>query len=571
MEELILLDGEVFRRMVFSGYSSLEQQREAINQLNVFPVPDGDTGTNLVLTLEGVIQRLRTVSSRSLSQVAEIVARESLLSARGNSGVILSEMLRGWSRGLAGKEWANTKELARAFRYGIVYAYRAVAKPVEGTILSVAREIACNTKEAIRRGMDFPALLEAAIQVGEQALARTPDQLPILKRSGVVDAGAKGLLTFLQGCQEGLLNGGLMMISPKPESSMKRTTAHPQPESKLRYKYCAEVLVVRPGVKTAGLGRPGPGRGLPKDLRKHLEKSGDSLVLVEDKDLLKIHIHTNHPGKVLETALRYGELMQVKVDHMGRQHQQLLEQWEGGREEQGREEGERPTLAPERPAGTDKVTALVAVASGPGIASVFRSLGVDVVVPVGAFANVGVGELLQAINKVAAREVIVFPNDANNLLAAQEAARLAEEKKVEIVPTTNVAQCLSALVAYAPEREARENSARMHTYQNAAYGEITRAAKDAQLGGWQIAKGDFLGLGNEKILAVGEELAATTLELLRQLILPRHEALTVFYGQGIEEGDCIPVVEWVRQTFPQVEVELVAGGQEAYPFLFCLE
>lgn len=548
--------------MVFSAYSCLEQQREAINQLNVFPVPDGDTGTNLVLTLEGVIQRLKTVSSRSLSQVAEIVARESLLGARGNSGVILSEMLRGWARGLAGKEWANTRELARAFRYGIVYAYRAVTKPVEGTILSVAREIARGTKEAIRRGIDFPSLLETAIQVGEGALARTPEQLPILKRAGVVDAGAKGLLTFLQGCREGLLNGGIIAIAPKPEKQMAPTPSWSEADTRLRYKYCTEVLVSR---ESTGFRRSRP--SLSKDWRKKLEKAGDSLVLIEDKDLLKIHIHTNHPGRILEAALQCGDLIQVKVDHMGRQHQQLLERWEGDR------------LAPAEPAvlavpelvHPKKTTALVAVAPGPGIAKVFQSLGVDVTVPVGAFANAGVGELLRAINKVAAKEVVVFPNDANNLLAAREAAQLAEEKEVEIMPTVNVAQCLSALVAYAPDRSASENCARMQVYQNATYGEITRAAKDANLGGWQIHKGDFLGLGSEKILAVGQELATTAKELLRQLILPQHETLTVFLGQEAGEGDRAWLEDWVQQAFPHIEVELIDGGQEAYPFLFCLE
>lgn len=555
-----LLTGPDFRRMIQGAASRVEVEKETINALNVFPVPDGDTGTNMSLTLSAAVAGLSQQETHSLGHLASSVALGSLMGARGNSGVILAQVLRGFAQGLTGKESATHDEVAKAFQYGILFAYSAVSAPVEGTILSVLRGIAKGARDAVRTRADMRGVLEVGIQAGERALAKTPDQLPILKECGVVDAGGYGLLVFLKGCLRGLVTEQPESLDevpvapppPPPLLQVEPKLAGPrQPEvQQLRFHYCTELII--------------KGDHLPdRSLEGALNLLGDSLVLVQDKGLAKVHVHTNHPGRVLEHCLQLGSLHMIKIDNMMDQHSEKV---------LGETQKGTPDLSEvQHLEAAERGLALVSVAAGEGISRLFRSLGVAEVVTGGQTMNPSVYDLLQAVNRVPARRVMVLPNNGNIIPAAAQLPELTD-KEVTIVPTRTIQEGLAAALAFNPALPPEENSLEMKVRaQKVKSGEVTFAVRSATYKGEHLAEGALLGISGKEILTSGEDLDNVVVNLIKAMLEEGDEILSLFYGKDVSAEEAETLARRLENEFPELEVELQEGGQPLHYYLIAIE
>ncbi|WP_238134150.1 DAK2 domain-containing protein [Calderihabitans maritimus] len=529
------ITGLQLKNMLRMAAYYLQQNEKAINELNVFPVPDGDTGTNMTMTASGAISPLEELPDDvPLGKVAVLASEAALMSARGNSGVILSQFLRGLARSLGNKDTVSCSEMAKAFQYGLVYAYQAVSSPVEGTILTVAREIARGTRKTTRESNSLVEVLTKAVEVGERALALTPTQLPALREAGVVDAGGQGLLVFLEGCLAGL-KGEVLEKLPAGRGT---TPVVPQAfkdisTSSLEFTYCTEALLkyrTKPDLQ---------------ELKSQLETLGDSLLLVEGKDLIKFHLHTNHPGKALEILLQYGTLYDIKIDNMSEQHRQTVQ--------------------------VSVPMAVVAVSPGEGLDEAFKNLGVTEVVAGGDTMNPSVQQLLEAIENTRAEQVLVLPNNSNIRLAAEQAAAVSD-RKVKVLPCVDVMQGLAAMFSYDPKNSLEENYENMLVrIQAIQSGRVTFAARESTWQGRSLKQGSVLGFSRGELLAVAEDVATATLELVRQLVGEDYELLTMFYGRKVTRSEAEKVADALRETFPDIEVELLPGGQPHDYFLLMLE
>lgn len=583
------LNGIILYTMFKEGQAYLEERRAEIDALNVYPVPDGDTGTNMLLTLRSALKEIESLEVFSLTRVAQAAANGSLMGARGNSGVILSQLLRGMAQAVENKEEINSSQMAEAFMNGVKTAYRAVMKPVEGTMLTVARETARAAAETARKERDVLRVLEVALQAGEKSLQHTPELLPVLKRAGVVDAGGKGLLVILEGAIAALQRygeevgaGKTVQVLPSvgvpaevlPVFSDALPEVSPQvhyPEEELAYGYCTEMIV--------------RGNYLPvEEIRGKLEKLGDSLLVVGCNGVARVHIHTDHPGQVLEIAQNYGSLHQIKIDNMREQHRQLLELQEAG-EEGGIEEAEKieeltkPKETAE-PAETVSLFAevlpevnvgVVAVAAGEGLANILRSLGVAEVVPGGQSMNPSIEDLVKAIDQVATDKVIVLPNNSNVIMAAEQAAQLSG-KTVQVVPTRNFPQAVAAMVAYDPGASLEDNCEAMREgIKRVRAGEVTFAVRDSHGEGFHIKEGQILGLLDGKVEVVGEDIAVVTRETIQRMVDSGEELITLFWGEGVSAEEAEEVAAQVRELYPQAEVEIHYGGQPLYYYLISVE
>jgi DAK2 domain fusion protein YloV len=538
----VLLDGSHLKKM-FLGASNYFQTKVAmIDNLNVFPVPDGDTGTNMNLTLAAAANAVQQKTPVGIGKVAEIAAVSALMHARGNSGVILSQLIRGLARGLAGKHIVTPREVSRAFQYGIVFAYKAVTQPVEGTMLTVAREIARGTRGAIGYTTDFGALLEQAIYCGKIALARTPELLPILKQAGVVDAGGMGLIVFLEGCLQGL-KGEQPETKPAEIASLGRQTPQVTVTTPdLIFHYCTEIIV----------------RGAKLQcnrLRKELEGLGDSLIMVETAGMVKIHVHTNHPGEVLEKCLKRGSIHDIKIDNMLDQHRQIFgepETEEGG------------TAVPESETG------VIAVSFGEGLSSLFQSLGIEVVSSEQG-VNPGVRDFVAAINRVPARKLIILPNNGNIRLPAEQAKQLVQ-KEVQVIPTTSIQQGLAAAVAFRADLDLEANytnmSGRVHEVKS---GEITYAVRQLELNGIRVEKGAILGLLEGDIFTAGKNINEVINGLVLHMLKEGGELLTLYYGKEVKPEEAAALQEYLKGLYAKLEIQLYYGGQRYYYYFVALE
>lgn len=530
-----LLDAETFSRAVCSGLALLAQHKEQINCLNVFPVPDGDTGTNMYLTMESAVKEIDSTSYKSIDQLAHVLAEGALMGARGNSGVILSQMFRGFAAEVQGKKVLEPKDLADALQNSVTLAYKSVIKPVEGTILTVAKALAEGARESLTQSSTILSVLEGAIWKAKIVLAQTPELLPALAKAGVVDAGGQGLVTLWEGIYKDLA-GEDSIILPLQEKEL--VFASPQSTIVLDFPYCTEFII--------------KGKEIPQDqVKQYLQRFGESLLVVGSDEIVKVHVHTANPGQVLDYALQFGSLHRIKVNNMEDQHHQV---------------SAREKSVPGAPE-----TAVVAIAAGQGLAEILKSLGADRVVAGGQSMNPSTQDIVSAIEAVQAGNIIILPNNKNVIMAAEQAAQLVA-KNVIVIPTRSFPEGMAALLAFDKDQPLEANRTKMAAaFQKVPTGEVTFAVRDAEIQGHSISAGDILGLVNGEIVAVGKQLIEVSLPVADAIICKEHELLTVFYGEEVSQQDAEQLLQVIENRYPDMAVELYYGGQPLYHYILTAE
>ena len=542
------IDGALLKEMVLNGAAMLEESKAEINQLNVFPVPDGDTGTNMSLTMANACREVQNLQEAlTCRNVAEALARGALKGARGNSGVILSQLFRGFFRGVDSLEEMDARQFADALKCGVETAYKAVMKPREGTILTVSRAFADEAVRQAGKEIDIALVMEGAMAMGELTLARTPDMLDVLKKAGVVDAGGKGLLVIYKGFLYSLQGNGLISLEEK-EAPAAAAAAPEGPAIKggetIEKGYCTEFLIenLKPEVDDSAVDR----------MRERLERLGDSIVLVHDDSILKVHVHTESPDKVLMFALQMGELMQIKIENM---------------REQNREIQRLNNAKPAPP----KEQAIVAVAAGEGIRGIFHDILVEGFVEGGQTMNPSAEDIATVVRQVNARNVVVLPNNGNIILAAQQAAELVE-CRVFVVQTRTVPQGIAAALAYNPESPPEENAENMSSAMDSVRsGMVTYAVRDSSLDGHNIHKGDVLGISESGICCVGANVSDVTMELVKSLADENSCMISFYWGSDVSRDDAMALRDAVRREIPHCDAEAYDGGQPIYYYIVSVE
>ncbi len=545
-----IIEGEQLRSMIRYGAAAIQAEKQAINDLNVFPVPDGDTGTNMSMTIGAAVTALANKSG-NVSDIAAANASALLRGARGNSGVILSLLFRGISRSLKGKETMDGVDFASALCEGVSAAYGAVMKPAEGTILTVARLSADRAAEACMEDTSFQYVLEAVLARGEEALADTVNQNPVLKKAGVVDAGGKGFLVILGGMLSFLK--GEPMAEGGEEVEVKAKADFTTFETgEIKFGYCTEFICSRDNEKD------------PSALRTFLNDLGDSMVLVDDEEIIKVHVHTNHPGKVLEEALTYGALLKVKIENMREQHTELMSEMGEAQQE---EDGARK-IAP-----NEKKYGFVSVCAGEGLNEVFKDLGVDAMVSGGQTMNPSTEDLLKMVDATPAEVVFVLPNNKNIIMAAQQCIPLSETKKVVVVETKTVPQGIAAMMAVDLDAENEDvlAAAMMEAAESVQTAQITYAARNSDMDGLSIKEGDYLALLNGKLHGTSPDITETLTALANSAKEADAEFITLFYGEDVTEEQAAQAEALFAEICPDAEVSTIAGGQPVYYYLISIE
>lgn len=557
--------------MIISGANNLYNNRHTVDELNVFPVPDGDTGTNMSLTITALSKELSEKKTDSLTKAADMMAFAALRGARGNSGVILSQFFRGISKSMKGKETCNGTELALALMEGSVAAYKAVMKPTEGTILTVAREAATGAQLAAGTDGSIENIIENAVDRGNEALLKTPEQLPALKQAGVVDAGGQGWMFVLEGALEYLKTN---KIIERAEDETKKEEHHEHKAQEnintedIRFTYCTEFIVEKSSKEV-----------LVDDFRNAISGKGDCMLVIDDDDIVKVHIHTNNPGFVLEEAVKLGEMINLKIDNMKRQHNSIINETKTQSEKKRAvvqpEEKPKPKAKSEPKNKTElKQNGFVAVGSGKGIVKILKDLGIDKVIEGGQTMNPSTDDILKAVKRVKAKTVYVFPNNKNIILAANQAAELAEDINVIVIPTKNIPQCISAVMAFNEKKDAQTNEKAMN---NAAAkvkaGQITYAVRDTEIEGTSISKDDILGLSGSAISVVGRDTDDVLDALAEQLVDDDTEYITIYYGKDIKKTQAEIAAKRLEERYAgdEIEVSVKRGGQPVYYYIIGVE
>ncbi|MBS4536099.1 DAK2 domain-containing protein [Clostridium sp. D2Q-14] len=537
------LESIIVKKAFINAANKLDKNKEVVNSLNVFPVPDGDTGTNMSLTMQSAIKHIRNNSDNTIESIASAASSGSLMGARGNSGVILSQLLRGFGNGLKNKEQLNIADIANAFKLASDTAYKAVMKPIEGTILTVAREVAEKALELVEIEDDIQLFLEKVIEQGEDVLERTPDMLDVLKEAGVVDAGGKGLIYILKGALEAITGKEVIINDIDFEKEGKKIHKKATEDSEIKFGYCTEFIINNTDYD-------------PNVFRNKISRHGDSMLVVGSEGIIKVHIHTNNPGKVLQEALKIGELIDIKIDNMRYQHRSNLI-----------EENEDT----EKKKSKSKKYSFIAVSMGEGIKSVFTDLNVDHIISGGQTMNPSTEDILSAIDKVAGENIIILPNNSNIILAANQAKELSE-RNIEVVPTKTIPQGISALLAFDEELDIEDNIENMK--ESIAYvmtGQITYAVRDTSINDKEIKQDDIIGISDGDIKAVGKDINTVALELLRESINEDNDIITLFYGEDIKEEYANELAELLEEEFESLDIEVVFGGQPLYYYLISVE
>lgn len=546
MDKNVTIGGAQLRDMIIAGAVLLEKNKAAIDALNVFPVPDGDTGTNMSMTMQSAVREIRALpEDANATQVADALSMGALKGARGNSGVILSQLFRGFSRAFKGAAIVDAELLSHALTMGSEAAYKAVMKPKEGTILTVSRVIAENVEEHQQQGANVYRLMDVILEVGERALAETPKQLPVLKEAGVVDSGGKGLLTIYRGFKLSLdgeeVESYEELVSDKPAEIRNEDSFSGE---NIVYGYCTEFFIIHLGPETNDAEI--------ESFRNHLERLGDSVVVASDAGMIKVHVHSNSPGKVLQMALRLGELEHLKIENMREQNRQLMEERKRNEKEFG----------------------LLAVSSGEGIDELFRALAVDALISGGQTMNPSIDTIASAINKINARKVFVLPNNSNIILAAQQASELTE-KGVVLIPTKTIPQGIAACMAYSKDASVEENEAAMKgAIGDVVSGAVTYAVRDTTIEGTKIKKGDIIGLINNHMAVSCASVEESTIALVRKMIAEKGDSgstVTLYYGEGQDENNAAAIADTLQGEFPDAEVVVLAGGQPLYYYYVAVQ
>jgi len=543
------INGQMLRKMIIAGANRLGENKQLVDSLNVFPVPDGDTGTNMSLTALSAASETEKSDSYKIWEVAKLASGGALRGARGNSGVILSQLIRGFSKGLEGVENAGVRELAAASKRGVETAYKAVMKPKEGTILTVARACAEAAEKAAEETEDIEKFLKTVIDSGNEMLLKTKDMLPVLKQADVVDAGGKGLLCILE--------GAFMSINSNEEISLNETAELKKPEisnialdseSDIKFGYCTEFFILKKNADDETVD----------GLKNYLMSIGDSLVVVADDEVIKVHVHTNHPGQAIEKALTIGALNGLKIDNMRIQHTSKIEFEKTGAEEKKDE--------PRKEKG------FVSVSMGDGIAEIFRNLGADEIVSGGQTMNPSTEDILNAVEKVNADNVFILPNNKNIILASEQAAKIVKDKKIFVVPTTSVPEGLSALINYDASQSAEEAlEAMKESISLVKTCMVTYAVRDTAIGETKIAEGDILGMLGGKIEVVAKDIKEGTCQLLDKAVDEDSEMISIYYGRDVTEDDAQEIAAYVEEKYPECELEVVSGGQPLYYYIISVE
>lgn len=552
------LNGYRLQRMIVAGANLLHENKQTVDAMNVFPVPDGDTGTNMSLTVLAAAKETQNGDALRVDMVAKRAANGALRGARGNSGVITSQLFRGFFKGLEGLEEANVSDLKQAFAQAVQTAYKAVMKPKEGTILTVARACAEAAETLAEQTEDIEVFLKGVIAHGHEVLNQTPDMLPVLKQAGVVDAGGRGLLYILEGALQHINSEESISIAePVQKSAQEEYAALASVENtSITFGYCTEFFI---HVKQ-------PDETTVQQLKSYLGTIGDSIVCVSDDEIIKIHVHTDHPGLALEKALTIGSLSGLKIDNMREQHNNIIDFTKQEPKAQNAVQSETTNQKPKKEIG------FVSISTGEGLTEIFHNLGVDEVIEGGQTMNPSTEDILNAVEKISADAVIILPNNKNIILAAEQAAELCEDKKIFVVPSTSVPQGISAMLCYEADIDAKTLAENMQEAMQAVQTvSVTFAVRETTIGEHQIQKGDILGMLEDDIAVVGKDITQTTKDTLAKAVTEDSEIITIYYGAEVSEEDASALSEEIEATYPDCEIDLQVGGQPLYYYIISVE
>lgn len=566
------IDAKLLQKAFLAGASSLEAKKEWINELNVFPVPDGDTGTNMTLTIMSAAREVAAIEEPTMKDLAKAISSGSLRGARGNSGVILSQLFRGFTKEIKDCQEIDREVLASALVRATETAYKAVMKPKEGTILTVAKGMSEKAAELVDQTDDILDFCEKIIAEGDYVLSQTPEMLPVLKQAGVVDSGGQGLMQVVKGCIEGL-KGKEVFVSADGGKEAKKEASFAAGEgagtaasakldtAEIKFGYCTEFIINAEKEFT---------EENELEFKAYLEELGDSIVVVADEDVVKVHVHTNHPGLAFEKALTYGSLSRMKVDNMREEHQERLikdaQQVAARQKEEDKKKAQKIKEEPRKPYG------FIAVSAGEGLTEIFKGIGADYLIEGGQTMNPSTEDILTAVDQVNADVIFVFPNNKNIILAAQQAAQLAKEKKIVVVPSKTVPQGITALINFMPDLSAEDNletmTAEMKKVKTA---QVTYAVRTTNIDGMDIEEGDMMAIGDQGMLAVEKSVNAAALKALEEMQDEDSELVTIYYGAEVDEASANRLFDQAQEKFPGLEIELQHGGQPVYYYMISVE
>jgi DAK2 domain fusion protein YloV len=552
------IDAAMLKKCFLAGAANLEAKKEIINELNVFPVPDGDTGTNMTMTILSAAKEVSNIASPNFENLSKAISGGSLRGARGNSGVILSQLFRGFTKEIKSVTVIDAPVLARAFQKATETAYKAVMKPKEGTILTVAKGLSDKMNELACENGDLEEILGQVLEHGRYVLSQTPEMLPVLKEAGVVDSGGQGLIEVLSGIYDCLLGKEIDLTAALGTTTTAKVEADTT-QADIKYGYCTEFII---NIEKKF------DNGDELNFKAYLESIGDSIVVVADDEIVKVHVHTNDPGLAIQKALTYGSLSRMKIDNMREEHKEKLikEAQKAEAEKKAAEE------AAKKPAEPKKKYGFISVSAGAGLSEIFEGLGVDVVIEGGQTMNPSTEDMLNAIDKVNAENVFILPNNSNIILAANQAQSIVTDKNVYVVPSKTIPQGITALINFDESADAEANFDNMSSeMKNVKTGQVTYAVRDTSMDGKEIKQNDIMGIGDKTILSVGKDIEETTIDMLSQLIDDDSELISVYYGEDVSSEQVDSLTAKIEETYPDLDLEVHSGGQPIYYYIVSVE
>ena len=564
--EITSINSKLLARMFLAGAKNLDSKKDWINELNVFPVPDGDTGTNMTMTIMSAAKEVSSLTEPTMAELAKAISSGSLRGARGNSGVILSQLFRGFCKVIKEYDEIDVTILCEACQKAVETAYKAVMKPKEGTILTVAKGAAEKALELSDETEDVVTFVEGVIKQAEYVLDQTPEMLPVLKQAGVVDSGGQGLVQVLKGAYDALIGKEIDYTIEGAPTGAAPAKISAETEAEIKFGYCTEFIIV--------LNAPMSGNE-EHAYKAFLESIGDSIVVVADDEIVKTHVHTNDPGLALQKALTFGSLSKIKIDNMREEHQEKLikDSQKLAAQQKAEEEAYEAAQADEKTNNMPaKEMGFVSVSIGEGMNEVFRGLGVDYLIEGGQTMNPSTEDMLNAIEHVNAKTVFILPNNKNIIMAANQAVDLVEDKQIIVIPTKTIPQGITALVNYIPDHSAEENKEQMMAeIENVKTGQVTYAVRDTEIDGKTIKQNDFMGIGDKSILSVGTDLKATTLEMVDAMVDEDSAIVSIYFGSDSDEDSANELAAAIEEKYPDVEVEVNDGGQPIYYYVISVE
>ena len=563
--EITTINTELVAKMFLAGAKNLDAKKEWINELNVFPVPDGDTGTNMSMTIMSAAREVSALEKPEMKALAKAISSGSLRGARGNSGVILSQLFRGFTKVIAEHDELDVQILTDAFQKAVETAYKAVMKPKEGTILTVAKGMADKALVLSEETDDLLTFIQAVIEEGDRVLDKTPDMLPVLKQAGVVDSGGQGLMQVLKGASDSLHGKEVdytIEVPEKPQQTAGGSSYNieAQAEQEIKFAYCTQFLIM--------LEKPMSSKA-ENEFKSYLETIGDSIVVVADDEIVKVHVHTNDPGLAMQRGLTYGGLTTIIIENMKLERDEKVSAL---KEKEMQESMQTPAQSESKPSEPPKEMGFISVSIGEGINEIFKGLGVDYIIEGGQTMNPSTEDMLNAIERVNAKNIFILPNNKNIILAANQAAALSEDKNIVVIPTKTVPQGITALINFMPDSSVEENTAHMTAeLENVKSGQVTYAVRDTIIDDKEIKQDDYMGIGDHGIISVGKELENTVLEMIDALVDEDSAIVSIYYGEDMKEEDASVIGSKIEEKYPDVEVEIHYGGQPIYYYVISVE